>query len=149
MMVVIIGVCVVLMVLGYIAYANSYDDVGFVVVPAIMLAVSIIVTIFLGISVTKLSVIDEKIAMYQEENTRIEEQVSIIVNDYLEHELNMVDAASIDSPIVLATLYPELKSNELVAHQIDIYVANNKTIKALKTQKINGSVCRWWLYFGK
>ena len=45
--------------------------------------------------------------------------------------------------------FPELKSNELVKKQMDVYVCNNDKIKKLKEEKLEYSVARWWLYFGK
>jgi hypothetical protein len=45
-------------------------------------------------------------------------------------------------------MYPDLKADTLVQKQIETYVANNNTIKELRTDKINGKVYRWWLYFG-
>jgi hypothetical protein len=53
-----------------------------------------------------------------------------------------------DSAITLVSLYPELKADELVKKQIEVYVANNEKIKELKEKKIMGNVYRWWLYFG-
>ena len=51
--------------------------------------------------------------------------------------------------ITLVSLYPELKADALVSKQIEIYISNNEKIKELKEFKINGSIYRWWLYFGR
>ena len=91
---------------------------------------------------------DEKIAMYQEENAYIENQIDMVVKQYQEYETDIFESANVDSPMVLVSLYPELKADTLVQEQIDIYVANNQKIKELKEKKINGNVYRWWLYFG-
>lgn len=45
-------------------------------------------------------------------------------------------------------MYPELKSDELVSNQIDIYNSNNKKIKKLKLQKIENQKAKFYLYFG-
>lgn len=151
MILVILGVSILLMVIGNVLYYRSYEEVGapIIVISTIFLAASIIATICFGVNVKNNDVIDDKIAMYQEENTKIEEQITIVVSDYMEHESKVFDSAKVSSPIILAQLYPELKSDELVKSQIDIYVANNEKIKDLKLKKINDSVYRWWLYFGK
>lgn len=151
MILVILGISILLIVIGYVLYNRSYDEIGapIIVISVISMIVSIIATIYFGVNVKSNDVIDDKIAMYQEENTKIEEQIAIIVSDYMEHESKVFDNAKVSSPIILAQLYPELKSDELVKSQIDIYVANNEKIKDLKLQKINDSVYRWWLYFGK
>ena len=151
MILVILGISILLMVIGDVLFNKSYEEVGspIIVISTIFLAASIIATICFGVNVKSNDVIDDKITMYQEENTKIEEQIAIVVSDYMEHESKVFDSAKVSSPIILAQLYPELKSDELVKSQIDIYVANNEKIKDLKLKKINNSVYRWWLYFGK
>ena len=94
-------------------------------------------------------VIDEKIAMYQEENSRIEESIEAIVSEYMEYESETFESvASTASPIAYVSLFPELKSDELVKNQIDVYYANAEAIKTLKVEKIEISELRWILYFG-
>lgn len=151
MILVILGISILLIVIGYVLHNRSYDEIAapIIVISVISMIVSIIATIYFGVNVKSNDVIDDKIAMYQEENAKIEEQIAIVVSDYMEHESKVFDNAKVSSPIILAQLYPELKSDELVKSQIDIYVANNEKIKDLKLQKINDSVYRWWLYFGK
>ena len=45
-------------------------------------------------------------------------------------------------------MYPELKSDNLVTKQIELYVENNKQIKKLKSEKLDYNLMAWWLYFG-
>ena len=54
-----------------------------------------------------------------------------------------------ESSITLVSLYPDLKSDELVKKQIDVYESNNKEIREMKEKKIDLKVLKWWLYFGK
>ena len=151
MILVILGISILLMVIGDVLFNISCEEVGapIIVISTISLIASIIATIYFGVNVKGNDVIDDKIAMYQEENSKIEEQIAIVVSDYMEHESKVFDSAKVSSPVILAQLYPELKSDELIKSQIDIYVANNEKIKDLKLKKINISVYRWWLYFGK
>lgn len=151
MILVILGISILLTVIGCALLNADCEEVGapIATIGVISLIISIIATIYFGVNVKSNDVIDDKIAMYQEENTKIEEQIAIVVSDYMEHESKVFDNAKVSSPIILAQLYPELKSDELVKSQIDIYVANNEKIKDLKLKKINDSVYRWWLYFGK
>ena len=96
------------------------------------------------------SVVDSKIAIYQEENANIEQDIDRIVQEYLVHEHNtFADLKTEESSITLVTLFPELKSDTLVQQQIEIYVANNNKIKALKEEKIELAKIRWVLYFGR
>lgn len=109
----------------------------------------IIAMITVGSSLSNNLVIDEKIDMYQQENQTIQSEVASAVENYMEYESNTYKNIKTESPITLATVFPELKSNELVAKQIEVYVANNQKIKSLKEQKLNNKVLAWWLYFGK
>ena len=54
-----------------------------------------------------------------------------------------------ESSITLVSLYPELKSDELVKKQIAVYQENNKKIINLKEKQIDANVAKWWLYFGE
>ena len=93
--------------------------------------------------------------MYEEENNNIQNSISQIVEIYKNYEQNTyseslknIDTNNTDI-IVLTQLYPELKSNEMVNKQIDIYQENNNKIKDLKEERINNEIAKWWLYFGK
>ena len=93
-------------------------------------------------------VIDEKIAMYEEENTRIEQAVSEAVSQYMEYESETFKDLKGESVIQFVSLYPELSADVMVETQIEVYLANNETIRELKEQKISIETARWWVYFG-
>lgn len=96
------------------------------------------------------STIDDKIAMYQEENATIEQDVDRVVQEYLKHEHDtFTDLKTEESSITLVTLFPELKSDTLVQQQLEIYVANNEKIKSLREERIDIAKLKWLLYFGK
>lgn len=116
-----------------------------------IISLCIIITIcLLTPKVATESVIDSKIAMYQEENINIEQDIDKIVQEYLVHEHDtLADLKTEESSITLVTLFPELKSDTLVQQQLEIYVANNAKIKALKEEKIELAMIRWVLYFGR
>ncbi len=104
----------------------------------------------LTVEVATESIIDEKIAMYQEENEKIEQDINRIVREYMEHEQNTFsDLKTEESSITLVTLFPELKSDSLVQQQLEIYAANNAEIKNLREEKIEISKIKWILYFGR
>lgn len=147
----IIVFTILAVVLIFVAALIYNDDLSVVVlgIGIFGLMICIIAMIILGVNVSKVRVIDDAIAMYEEENAEIEEQITAIVDNYMKHESDVFENVGSDSPIVLAQLYPELKADTLVNSQIDIFVKNNEKIKELKLRKINASVYRWWLYFGK
>ena len=111
--------------------------------------IAFIAIIILGIHVKSISVIDDRIDMYEEENTRIERQIADVVEQYQKYETDIFMEVAPENAVTMVSLYPELKSNGLVQAQIEVYVENNKTIKYLKDKQINGDVYRWWLYFGE
>jgi hypothetical protein len=150
MIIIIFLVCVAILVIGARIY-NRCDEVagGFTMFFGIAGGViSVIALIVLLINVSTLKVIDEEIEMYQEENTRIENQISDCVKQYQQYESEIFIETSTESAITLVSLYPELKADTLVAKQIEVYISNNEKIKELKGKKIKGNVYRWWAYFG-
>lgn len=92
--------------------------------------------------------ISEKLKMYEEENTKIEEKVKSTVQGYMNYELetysNLIKNAELETLLIK---YPELNSNELVKSQIELYKENNKKIKELKEEEIVKSTWDWWLRF--
>nr|DAN59317.1 MAG TPA: hypothetical protein [Caudoviricetes sp.]DAR58091.1 MAG TPA: hypothetical protein [Caudoviricetes sp.] len=95
------------------------------------------------------SMIDSKIELYQTQNTEIESKIQATVASYLAHERQTYKDLKPDNAIAVVSAYPELHSNELVKKQIEVYEDNNKKIMNLKEEKLNQSVYKWWLYFGK
>lgn len=151
MIIVIFLVCVGIIALGAWLY-NYFDfDIGgglTMFCGVLSVIISFIVSIVLCVNVSNLKVIDQKINMYQAENASIENQIAECVKQYQQYETEIFTEVAPESAITLVSLYPELKSDTLVAKQIEVYVANNEKIKEFKEKKINGNVYRWWLYFG-
>ena len=143
--------CFVLAIICIVIYAKlskKYDVEWINDFTIIFIALAVLFC-FLGIPGTIDSrYTDQKIQMYQEENEKIEEDVSVIITQYMEHENETFDMSKIESSTVLIQMYPELKSNELVSKQIDIYNENNKKIKKLKLEKIKNQKAKFYLYFG-
>lgn len=154
MILVILVIGILMLILGvYLYYKldDGQDEVGtaFQIAGSVVIMISTIVAIVLLVCVLNRVNIDKKIALYEEENTKIEQQIAATVKQYQEYETGIFTDVAPESSITLVTLYPELKSDTLVQSQIEVYVENNNTIKDLKSTAINASVYRWWLYFGK
>lgn len=150
MILLIFGICILMVVAGSILY-DKFDTDAYCNLAIFGVAlgfVSFIATIVLGINVKSLSVIDDRIAMYEEENARIEKQIADVVEQYQKYETDIFMEVAPESAVTMVSLYPELKSDSLVQAQIEVYTENNKTIKDLRDQQIKGNVYRWWLYFG-
>lgn len=150
MIIVILAILLIWCVISWLVDINGdYDGLLGVFLGTIPLVICIIVAIFLTAQVSNLSVIDQKVEMYEQENTKIEQQIETAVTAYQQHEKDVFTSVKPNSYIQLVSLYPELKSDTLVKTQIKTYQSNNKKIKELKEQAINGNVKRWWLYFGR
>ena len=93
--------------------------------------------------------IKSRIAMYEERNAIIEQQVELTVKTFTDHETEVFNDANPESFITLVSLYPELKSDELMSKQIDVYLDNNQRICDLKEEELKLQRARFWLYFGK
>lgn len=93
--------------------------------------------------------INPKIEMLQEQNKQIEEKVAISVEQYMNYEKDTFTELKPESYINLVNLYPELKSDELIQKQIELYTINNEKIVELKEMKIEETIYKWLLYFGK
>ena len=123
--------------------------VSFSAVFIVALIVALCVGLFhLAPSCKRLEYIDTKIEYLTEENAKIDEDIKIIISSYQDHEKEFYQEFENVSASTLITLYPEIKSNELVNKQIEIYFENQKEIKELELKKIDGGVIRWWMNFG-
>lgn len=133
-----------------ILYNASDNDICTIIMFIIGFISFIIFTVLLVAICSYPYNIDKKIAMYQEENTLIEEKVKNTVMAYMDYEQetydNLVKNADLETLLIT---YPELNSNELVKTQIDTYVQNNNKLKELKEKQIDKSTMAWLLYFGK
>lgn len=137
---------IIISIIGFVISCVIEDDIaGFFVM---CFCVLFIIAILLGIIVSGGRTIDEKIAMYQEENNKIEKQLDTLVSNYMNYESNTYEKFKSESSVTLVSMYPELKSDKLVEEQISVYEENNKKIRELKEDKINLKVKKWWLYFG-
>lgn len=121
-------------------------------VGTILLFVSIFVCImFAGKIVKYTKVYIKQLAIYEEENANIEKVIDDTIASYKDYEgttykdFKLDDSADIT---VKVNTYPELKSNELVVKQLEIYQKNNETIKQLKADIAEVSLFKWLLYFG-
>ena len=89
-----------------------------------------------------ITIVDQKIQLYTEQNKDIENKVGLVVDKYLEHEKDTYATLKPKTKITLASTYPELQSNELVQQQIQLYNENNKNITNCKLQKIKAQFYR-------
>lgn len=152
MILLIFGICILMIIGGCILDRKTDVDsdicFGISGIGMVVGFFALVGLIVVGVNVKSLSVIDDRIAMYEEENARIEQQIADVVEQYQKYETDIFMEVAPESAVTMVSLYPELKSDSLVQAQIEVYTENNKTIKDLRDQQIKGNVYRWWLYFG-
>jgi signal transduction histidine kinase len=147
------GIFVVVAILMFVVASACWDfeEAGAIIgVICIICAVVTLLVALLGImpEYKKLDYIDTKIEYLTEQNAQIDDEIKLIISSYQDHELEFYKEFENVSSTTLITLYPEIKSNELVNKQLDIYFANQQEIKELELKKIDGGVIRWWMNFG-
>lgn len=128
------------------AIGNSEEMATFSLV---MLGFKLIAMVFLIGAVINGRVIEQKIELLETKNQEIEEKVESTIKTYMEYEGKTYADLKVDSYINLVNLYPDLKSDELIKSEIELYQKNTEEITNLKMEKINISNYKWWLYFGK
>lgn len=133
----------------FFAVIDCLDDIGWFPMLIILISICIFVVCVYQLHYCKYT-IPAKIAMYEEENAKIEEKVSNTVNKYMEYEKNIIiEVGPDDDAFSLVSLYPELGADTLISNEIEIYTSNNQKIKELKDEALDISNYRFWMYFGK
>ena len=151
MIFVIIVIFVALMVGMFVwGHFNPYADAPAILGALVcgMLVVCVIIAIWLGVCYSGRIILDDKIELYRTENEKIEQQMSALVSEYMEYEAGTFENLKGEDAVTLINLYPDLKSSELVAKQLEIYVSNNDKIKKLECDKLQIRVYAFWLFFG-
>ena len=136
------------------AVRKSYDEPAGLIVGSIFswfgVAIAIICVCVLTTEYLGFNIIDNKIEVLQQENAIIEQRVAETVKQYQDYETGIFTDATQDigsDVVVLIERYPELKSNELVKQQLDLYIENNQEIKDLKLEQLKKYKYELWLFF--
>lgn len=138
--------------LGVYLYNNSYKykNIGILTSTiASVFATILFIAIFICvINLIDRSIINQKIELYQTENTEIEQQIATSIDNYQQYEQSTYEKCKPDDAIMIVNAYPELKSDKLIQQQINIYIYNNSVIKKLKSTALYYPIYAWCLYFG-
>jgi hypothetical protein len=144
---------ILLLSIGFsIFFYSKQEDLDrdmFILVAVPILVIPLLIQVLLIASLISGLNLDSRIELYQSQNAEIESKVQATVASYLTHEKQTYKDLKPDNAIAVVSAYPELHSNELVKKQIEVYEDNNKKILGLKEEKLNQSVYKWWLFFGR
>lgn len=128
-------------------YRKDVDNI-LIAIGTFTIVIALIIGMIIGGLYSVSFVIDEKIALYEVENEKIELIVEKVIENYKNYESNFYMDFSTEDLITTVFNYPELKSDELLRQQIELYIDNNNQIKNLQKEKLDYKVLAWWLYFG-
>lgn len=144
-MLILLGVIFLIITIVFLSnYEEELAAIAFFVV-----AMCVISATICGGVIIHSRTIQSKIDMFTEQNEEIEQDVNVLVENYMKYESDTYGLLKGESSISLVSLYPELKSDSLVEEQVLLYMKNNRDIRRLKEKKINISTWKWLLYFGK
>lgn len=153
MLILIDIISLILIIVGAVLLHKSRGDSGFA--PAILGGLCFFVSFAftpacLGSIISAEKSCPQQIQMYEEENKKIEAQISEAVRVYLAHESEVYSNIKLpdDSLVSIVAAIPELNSSQLISKQIEILENNNAKIKELKDKVAQLSESKWWLYFG-
>lgn len=143
--------------LGLIVIAEVMDNstrqlAPFAVVPGVLGAIFAIVfgiwTLWNIIIVASGFGVQEKIEIYEDQNTQIEQSIDAAVKAYCEHEQITYVQMSDGAVALVAAAYPELASSELVKTQMEVWTSNSNELKKMKSKLVDFNKARYFLYFG-
>jgi hypothetical protein len=132
---------------------GSTNKFGFLaVVPGVLGAILAIIfgiwTLWNIIVVASGFGIQEKIQIYEDQNTQIEQSIDAAVKAYCEHEQITYVQMSDGAVALVAAAYPELASSELVKTQMEVWTSNSNELKDLKSDLVDFHRAQYFLYFG-
>jgi hypothetical protein len=150
MLLVLIGIFIIAwIVCGILYHRFNIETYALIeIVSAICLGVVVIISSVLGLHIVKNNYINEKIIMYETENQDIENKIDVVVQNYLKYENKTYKNFKSNNSILIASTYPDLKSNTIVKEQIKLYTKNKQKIVKLKEKQIDNKVYKWLVYFG-
>lgn len=143
----LIVLIIITIIVGVILFIREWEEA--IIIPLCAFIIEVIALLLLLVGLINMRIINDKIKLYDKQNKEIEEKIEITVKNYMEYEGNTYKDLKSDSYIQLVNLYPDLKADQLVQQQITLYTENNKKIIELKEEKMNETVYKWWIYFGK
>lgn len=144
-------IALALMIWFIILYLKSpYETFVLAIIAGIIAFFLLISVIFQCYQVfCRANTIQTQIEMYEEENSKIEEKINAVVQDYLDHEKETYKDIKPENVIAALSMFPELNSSELVKKEIEIYQSNETKLIDLKEEQIKEiPMARYLLYFG-
>ena len=127
---------------------GTFGTISFVVSAALFITVACFIP-----QVCTAAKYDAQIAVIEKYNDKLESEIVIAVDKYLDHEDDIwtnfyPNASQAQIAIGLYLTLPELKADGLVTQLIDTYKANIDEIKSLELSKTELTTKKFLVYFG-
>lgn len=89
----------------------------------------------------------ERLEVLTQYNTEIIHDLEPMVNRYLDYEKSTYSDLKLNANTLLAlSVYPEIKSNQFIMKQIDVYLKNQEAIKEIKLSIANLKSYKFWIF---
>lgn len=89
----------------------------------------------------------ERLEVLTQYNTEIIHDLEPMVNRYLDYEKSTYSDLKLNTNTLLAlSVYPEIKSNQFIMKQIDVYLKNQEAIKKIKLSIANLKSYKFWIF---
>lgn len=150
MLILLFVLSAIILIIGCWLEYRNLDGEGGIYLGLGGMGISIIITLFILLFLYPYN-IEEKIQLHEQENEKIEIKLKNTVREYMNYEQKTYKEYVLDDLDIVAftAMFPDLKSNELIQQELDLYMNNYYDIIRLKEKKINRSKYKKWLYFGK
>lgn len=150
MLYILLGIFLLLIVVGFLITKAEYGEIGIplILIGSVFFIIALIALIPCLASYNSIkSTAKERIAVYEEQNKIVLEQLEPLINKYMDFEKDTFKdlKPSSENFLLLFQTYPELKSNTFVQTQINIILENQQKITSLKLSIASLNAYKLWL----
>lgn len=149
MLYILIAIGILLFILGVFSKECAEFLIGLSMLIFILSFISLLIVG--GIYNYRASTADSRLAVLEDQNQVVLNQIEPLVQQALNHESSTYKDLKLDAAKIIAftQLYPDLKANEFLNKQIEVILTNQKEIKQLKLDKASLNAYHFWLWTPK
>ena len=149
----LLGVFLLMIILGSLIIKAEHEELGIPLVAfGILFFIIALIALFscLGRYNSIKSTAKERLAIYEEQNKNVLEQLEPLVNKYMDFEKDTFKdlKPSSENLLLLSQTYPELKSDTFVQTQINIILKNQRKITDLRLSIASLNAYKLWIGVG-
>lgn len=151
MLYILMGIFVLIFVIGIITLCSGNNGEILLAIGGLGSVVFLIAWLTtIGCYNSTKSTADKQIAVLEERNELIIEQIEPLVDKYLDYEGSTYKDLKLEANVIVSMAnYPQLKGDEFVQSQIKIILDNQKEITNLKLSKAKLNAYKMWIFVGE